>query len=70
MASKTATAVAFPNIAFIKERLAKLGRTNGAGGLGAGDITGGTALYRENQDKTDRMRPLCRAGFTACPARI
>jgi hypothetical protein len=51
----TATAIAFPNIAFIKERLARLGRTNGAGGLGAGNITGGTALYRENQDKLQRL---------------
>jgi hypothetical protein len=49
----TATAQASPNIAFIKYRLAKLGRTNGMCGIGAGEST-----YRKiNEILAEPVRP-------------
>jgi hypothetical protein len=53
----TATAQAWPNIAFIKFTLAKLCRTDSAVCFGAKNITSKNAVYRENLDKTDRMGP-------------
>jgi len=43
----TATAQSHPNIAFIKFTLAKLGRTNRKVCFGGGNITGGSAFFRE-----------------------
>jgi len=47
----TSTAQANPNIAFIKYSGEKLRRTNGAAGLGAGNITSGSTFYREIKTK-------------------
>jgi hypothetical protein len=51
-----ATALAYPNIAFIKCRLAKRGRTNRKVRFRAGYITGGSAFCGENQNKTDSLK--------------
>jgi len=52
----SATAISCPNIAFIKCRLAKLGRTNRKVRFKAGYITGGSAFCGENQNKTDYLK--------------
>jgi hypothetical protein len=53
---QTASAVAFPNIAFTIFTLAKLGRTNRKVRYRAGCITGGSAFCGENQNKTDYLK--------------
>jgi len=52
----TTTAEAMPNIAFIKYRLAKHGRTIRKVRFRAGYITGGSAFCGENQNKTDYLK--------------
>jgi hypothetical protein len=56
MPTLTSTALAYPNIVFIKCRLAKLGRTNRKVRFWAGYITGGGAFCGENQNKTDCLK--------------
>lgn len=54
----TTNAQAFPNIAVTKYSGEKLHRTDGTGNFGAENITGRSVFFRENQGKSDRMRPL------------
>jgi len=53
---QSTSAIAFPNIAFIKFTLAKLGRINRQVRFRAGHITGGSAFCGKNQNKTDYLK--------------